>query len=73
MKLSDKQFDQAVQISNDVIDFVWDDESDEVSALACLMASVPYLLDAGCTKGEACRLLKILMSSFGDKDGTTKQ
>lgn len=73
MKLSDKQFDQAVEISNEVIDFVWDDKSDEVSALACLMASVPYLLDAGLTKGEACRLLKILMSSFGDKDGTTKQ
>ena len=72
MKLSDEQFDQAVQISNDVMDFVWDDKNNEVSALACLMASVPYLLDAGCTKGDACRLLKILMTSFEAKDGTEK-
>jgi hypothetical protein len=73
MKLTDEQFDQAAEMSNEIIDFVWDDNNDAVSALACLMAAVPYLLDAQCTKGEACRLLKILMSSFGDKDGTTKQ
>ena len=72
MNLSDKQFDQAVQLSNEIIDFVWDDESDQVSALACLMAAVPYLLDAGHTKGDACRLLKILMTSFEAKDGTEK-
>lgn len=72
MKLSDKQFDQAVQLSNEIMDFVWDDENDEVSALACLMAAVPYLLDAGYSKGDACRLLKILMTSFEAKDGTEK-
>jgi hypothetical protein len=73
MKLTDQQFDDAAEISNEIIDFVWYDENDSVPALACLMAAVPYLLDAKCTKGNACRILKILMTSYGDKDGTEKQ
>ena len=72
MNLTDEQFDKAVEMSNDIIDFVWDDKTDELPALACLMAAVPYLLDSQCTTGEACRLLKILMNSYGAKDGAEK-
>jgi hypothetical protein len=72
MKLTDEQFDQAAEMSNEIIDFVWDDKSDAISALACLMAAVPYLLDAQCTKGGASRLLRILMTSYGDNNGTEK-
>jgi len=72
MNLTDENFDEAAVISNEIIDFVWDDKNDGVAALACLMAAVPYLLDAQCTKGNACRILKILMDSFGADNGTEK-
>jgi hypothetical protein len=72
MKLTDQQFDEAQQLANELIDFAYDDKNDAMSALACLMAATPYLLDVGCTTGEACRLLKILMNSYGASHGTEK-
>ena len=72
MKLTDQQFDDAGQLANEIIDFAYDEGNDEASALACLMAAVPYLLGLGTTTGDACRLLKILMNSYEAKDGTEK-
>jgi len=72
MKMSDPEFDQAMELSNEVIDFVWDEKNDSVSALACLMAAVPYILDAGHSAGDACRILKILMKSYGASNGAEK-
>ena len=72
MELSDKQFDEAGQLANEIMDFAFDEDNDAMSALACLMAATPYLLDVGCTTGEACRLLKILMNSYGASHGTEK-
>jgi hypothetical protein len=72
MKLTDQQFDDAGELANEIIDFAFDADNDAMSALACLMAATPYLLDVGCSTGKACRLLKILMNSYGAKDGTEK-
>ena len=72
MELSDKQFEEARQLANEIIDFAYDDKNDAMSALACLMAATPYLLDVGCTTGEACRILKILMNTYGAEDGAEK-
>jgi hypothetical protein len=72
MELSDKQFDEAGALANEIIDFAFDKDNDAMSALACLMAATPYLLNIGCSTGEACRLLKILMNSYGANDGTEK-
>ena len=71
MDLTDEQFVEAGLLGNQIIDFAFE-ENDEISALACLMAAVPYLLDAKIGKGEACRMLKILMNGYGDEDGTKK-
>jgi hypothetical protein len=72
VKLTDEHFDQAGQLANEIIDFAFDEDNDSMSALACLMAATPYLLDVGCSTGEACRLLKILMNSYKDSHGTEK-
>lgn len=72
MELSDKQFEEARQLANEIIDFAYDDKNDAMSALACLMAATPYLLDVGCTTDEACRILKILMNTYGAEDGAEK-
>ena len=69
MNLTDEQFIEAGDLGNEIIDFVFQ-ENDEISALSCLMAAVPYLLDAKIGKGEACRLLKILMNGYGEEHGT---
>jgi hypothetical protein len=71
MDLTDEQFIEAGNLSNEIIDFAFE-ENDQMSALACLMAAVPYLLDAKIGKGEACRLLKILINGYGDEHGTEK-
>jgi len=72
MKLTDEQFDEAATLADEIIDFAFDANNDEMSALACLMAAVPYLFDAECTTGGACRLLKILMNSYKANNGTEK-
>lgn len=72
MNLTDQQFDEAGKLANEIIDFAFDADNDAMSALACLMAATPYLLDVGCTTGEACRLLKILMNSYEVGHGTEK-
>lgn len=71
MKLSDKEFDDANQLCNEIIDYAWDD-NDKIPAMACLMAAVPFLLEAKCGAGEACRLLKILINVYKDDNGTTQ-
>ena len=63
MDITDEQFVEAVDLSNEIIDFAFDG-NDQVSILACLMAAVPYLLEAKINKGEACRLLKTLMNGY---------
>jgi hypothetical protein len=65
MNITDGLLLEAGELGNQIIDFAFED-NDQLSALACLMAAVPYLLDAKIGKGEACRLLKTLMIGYED-------
>ena len=69
MDLTNENLMEAGELGNQIIDFAFED-NDQMSGLACLMAAVPYLLDAKIGKGEACRMLKTLMNGY--EDGTKK-
>jgi len=69
MNLTDEQIMEAGDLGNQIVGYAFE-ENDEISALACLMAAVPYLLDAKIGKGEACWTLKTLMNGY--EDGTKK-
>ena len=70
--IEEKEFDEVVEIANEIIDFV-DGSSDQVIGMALLMAAVPYLIDSKTSVGNAGRLLKILMKTKIEEveNGTT--
>ena len=70
--IEEKEFDEVVEIANEIIDFV-DGSSDQVIGMALLMAAVPYLIDSELSIGNAGRLLKILMKTKIEEveNGTT--
>ena len=69
--IDEKDFDEAVTLANDVIDFA-DDENTKMVAFALTMAAATFFVHAGVDTGEAARLLRILMKVKQEEmnDGT---
>ena len=69
--IDDKEFDEAVKVCNEVIDFA-DGDNIRVIGFALTMAAASAFVSAGIEIGEAARLLRLLMKVKQEEENATE-